>query len=67
MDKLMITEVILMAKQPNKTKAGTNIQHVKQQNQKAAQGQGEYGTEFAQETDAQEIKRKNQKSEQQKK
>ena len=56
-----------MAKQPNKTKAGTNIQHVKQQNQKAAQGQGEYGTEFAQETDAQEIKRKNQKSEQQKK
>ncbi|TXL65868.1 gamma-type small acid-soluble spore protein [Cerasibacillus terrae] len=48
-----------------KSKAGTNVQKVKQQNQKAAQGQ--YGTEFASETDAQSVKQKNQKSEQNKK
>lgn len=61
----MTTEVILMAKNPNKTQAGTNIQKVKEQNQKASQGQ--YGTEFASETDAQEVKRQNQKSQQNKK
>ncbi|WP_405099832.1 gamma-type small acid-soluble spore protein [Oceanobacillus sp. FSL H7-0719] len=54
-----------MAKNPNKTQAGTNIQKVKEQNQKASQGQ--YGTEFASETDAQEVKRQNQKSQQNKK
>ncbi|WP_373895384.1 gamma-type small acid-soluble spore protein [Virgibacillus natechei] len=52
-----------MAKKPNKTDA----QKVKQQNQQAAQGQGQYGTEFASETNAQEVKKKNQKSEQNKK
>jgi len=64
----MTTEVISMANNQNqkKTKAGTNIQKVRQQNQQAAQGQPEYGTEFAQETDPQEIKRKNQKSQQNK-
>lgn len=47
------------------TKAGTNIEHVKERNQQAAQGQ--YGTEFASETNAQDVKEKNQKSEQNKK
>lgn len=47
-----------------KSKAGTNIQKVKQQNQKAAQGQ--YGTEFASETDVQEVKQQNKKSQQNK-
>lgn len=65
MEKLIIAEVILMAKKPNKTAAGTNAQHVKQQNQQAAQGQSQYGTEFASETNAQEVKQQNQKSAQQ--
>ncbi|PAV28168.1 gamma-type small acid-soluble spore protein [Virgibacillus profundi] len=56
-----------MAKKPNKTAAGTNVQKVKQQNQQAAQGQGQYGTEFASETNAQEVKKQNQKSQQNKK
>lgn len=67
MDKLIIAEVILMAKKPNKSAAGTNVQKVKQQNQQAAQGQGQYGTEFASETDAQQVKKQNQKSQQNKK
>lgn len=53
-----------MAKQPNKTQAGTNIQEVKQQNASSAQGQ--YGTEFASETNAQEVKQQNQQAEAQK-
>ncbi|MDG3044243.1 gamma-type small acid-soluble spore protein [Bacillus sp. B6(2022)] len=40
-----------MDKQQNKT----NAQQVKKQNQAAAQG-GQYGTEFASETDAQHVK-----------
>lgn len=56
-----------MAKNKNKTKAGTNVEHVKQQNQQAAQGQSQYGTEFASETNAQEVKKQNQKSQQNKK
>ncbi|GAA0442633.1 MAG: gamma-type small acid-soluble spore protein [Bacillota bacterium] len=57
-----------MAKKPNKTTAGTNVQKVKQQNQQAAQGQGQYGTEFgAEQTNAQEVKQQNQKSQQNKK
>ncbi|GFZ90393.1 hypothetical protein GCM10010978_31780 [Compostibacillus humi] len=48
-----------------KTKAGTNVQHVKQQNQQAAQGQ--YGTEFASETNAQEVRKQNQQSQANKK
>ncbi|MUV38712.1 Small, acid-soluble spore protein gamma-type [Lentibacillus sp. JNUCC-1] len=54
-----------MAKKPNQTQSGTNVQHVKKQNQKAQQGQ--YGTEFASETDVQEVKKRNQKSQQNKK
>jgi small acid-soluble spore protein E (minor gamma-type SASP) len=50
-----------MAKK-NKTSAGTNVNHVKQQNAQAAQGQGQFGTEFASETDAQEVRKQNQKS-----
>ncbi|NNU91454.1 MULTISPECIES: gamma-type small acid-soluble spore protein [Anoxybacillus] len=46
-----------MNKQPNKTVAGTNIQHVKQQNA------GQYGTEFATETDVQHVKQQNAKAE----
>ncbi len=66
MDKLIHAEVIVMAKNnPKKTAAGTNVNKVKQQNQAAAQGQ--YGTEFASETDAQSVKKKNQKSQQNKK
>ncbi|CQR47209.1 Small, acid-soluble spore protein gamma-type [Paraliobacillus sp. PM-2] len=53
-------------KMPNKTTAGTNISKVKQQNQQAKQAQGQYGTEFAAETDAQEVSRQNQKSQQNK-
>lgn len=71
MVKLIIAEVIEMAKkqQPNQTASGTNVQHVKQQNQQAAQGkgQGKFGTEFASETNAQEVKKQNQKSQQNKK
>ncbi len=72
LEKLSNAEVILMAKNPNKTQSGTNVQHVKQQNQKAAQGQqqagqGQYGTEFASETNAQEVRKQNQKSQQNKK
>lgn len=59
--------MILMAKKPNKTAAGTNVQHVKQQNQQAAQGQGQFGTEFASETDAQQVKQQNQQSQAKKK
>lgn len=61
----MTTEVITMAKNPKKSKAGTNVQQVKRQNQMAQQGQ--YETEFASETDAQEVRRKNQQSQQNKK
>ncbi len=69
MVKLISAEVILMAKKPNKTAAGTNIQQVKQQNQQAAQGQsqGQFGTEFASETDAQQVKQQNQQSQAKKK
>ncbi|WP_077324571.1 gamma-type small acid-soluble spore protein [Virgibacillus siamensis] len=58
-----------MAKQqPKKSAAGTNVEQVKKQNQQAAQGQGQYGTEFASEqTNAQQVKKQNQKSQQSKK
>jgi small acid-soluble spore protein E (minor gamma-type SASP) len=59
---LIFVEVITMAKQPNQTQAGTNIQHVKQQNAAGAQGQ-QYGTEFASETNAQEVRQQNQQAE----
>ncbi|MCP3739662.1 gamma-type small acid-soluble spore protein [Rossellomorea sp. BNER] len=51
-----------MAKQPNKTQAGTNVQQVKQQNAQAGQAQQQFGTEFASETNAQEVKQQNQQS-----
>ncbi|MGP4071689.1 gamma-type small acid-soluble spore protein [Piscibacillus sp. B03] len=50
--------------QPNASAAGSNVEKVKQQNQAAEQGQ--YGTEFASETNAQEVKRRNQQSQQKK-
>lgn len=54
-----------MAKQqPKQSAAGTNVQQVKKQNQKAAQGQGEFASE---QTNAQEVKKQNQKSQQSKK
>lgn len=57
-----------MAKNPNKQAAKTDAQQVRQQNQQAAQGQGQFGTEFASEkTNAQEVKKQNQKSQQNKK
>ena len=43
-------EVIIMNN--NQTKTGTNIQKVRQQNA----GQGQFGTEFASETNAQEVR-----------
>ncbi|MBW3110522.1 MULTISPECIES: gamma-type small acid-soluble spore protein [Bacillaceae] len=53
-----------MAKQPNKTQSGTNVQHVKQQNAQAGQAQQQYGTEFASETTAaQHVKQQNQQAE----
>ena len=47
--------MITMAKQPNQTQSGTNIQQVRQQNAASA-GAGQFGTEFASETDVQEVK-----------
>ena len=55
-----------MAKQPNQTQSGTNIQQVRQQNAQsagAAAGQGQFGTEFASETDVQEVRQRNQQAE----
>ncbi len=56
-------------KMPNKTTAGTDVNHVKQQNAQSAgaqQGQN-FMTEFASETNVQEVKMQNQQSEQNKK
>ncbi|AND38716.1 MULTISPECIES: gamma-type small acid-soluble spore protein [Cytobacillus] len=51
-----------MAKQPNQTQAGTNVQEVRQQNAQSA-GQGQFGTEFASETNAAEVRQQNQQAE----
>ncbi|MGR3763299.1 gamma-type small acid-soluble spore protein [Rossellomorea sp. NS-SX7] len=51
-----------MAKQPNKTQAGTSVQHVKQQNAQPGAAQQQYGTEFASETNAQEVRQQNAQS-----
>ncbi|MFL6558231.1 MAG: gamma-type small acid-soluble spore protein, partial [Bacillus sp. (in: firmicutes)] len=49
--------------QPNKTSAGTNIQEVRQQNAQSQSGsQGQFGTEFASETNAAEVRKQNQQS-----
>jgi small acid-soluble spore protein E (minor gamma-type SASP) len=58
----MSVEVIIMAKQPNQTQAGTNVQEVRQQNAQSA-GQGQFGTEFASETNAAEVRQQNQQAE----
>ena len=50
-----------MAKK-KKTTAGTDVSHVQQQNAQSA-GNQQFGTEFASETDAQEVKKQNQQSE----
>lgn len=63
---LRSVEVIIMAKQTNKTSAGTNVNEVRQQNAQSAQGsagQGQFGTEFGSETDAQQVKKQNQQAE----
>ncbi len=54
-----------MAKQPNKTQSGTSVQHVKQQNAQSAGGaqQQQFGTEFASETNAQQVQQQNQQAE----
>ncbi|GIN88273.1 hypothetical protein J6TS2_46590 [Heyndrickxia sporothermodurans] len=55
-----------MANQTNKSQAGTNINEVKQQNAKSAQGtagQGQFGTEFGSETDVQSVRQQNQQAE----
>ncbi|GAB3804127.1 gamma-type small acid-soluble spore protein [Virgibacillus kimchii] len=56
-------------KQQNQNPASkTNAQEVRRQNQQAAQGQGQYGTEYgAEKTNAQEVRKQNQKAEQNKK
>ncbi|MEH7491493.1 gamma-type small acid-soluble spore protein, partial [Neobacillus niacini] len=48
--------------QPNKTSAGTNIQEVRQQNAQSQGSAGQFGTEFASQTDAAEVRRQNQQS-----
>lgn len=51
-----------MAKR-NRTSSGTNVQNVRQQNAQAAQGNSQYGTEFASETDVQQVREQNQQAE----
>lgn len=53
----------MMAKQPNQTQTGTNIQQVRQQNASSAGSQGQFGTEFASETNAQEVRQQNAQAE----
>ena len=48
--------------QPNKTQSGINAQQERQRNAQA--GAGQFGTEFASETNAQEARRQNQQSQQ---
>ncbi len=52
---------------PKKTKANTDVEQVRKQNQQSAQAEpGQYGTEFGEETNVQEVKKQNQKSKQNK-
>src|SRR5699024_3253659 len=63
----MGAEVICKPNNPKNQKAGTNVQKVKKQNQQSKQAEpGQYGTEFAEETDAQYVKKQNRKSQQKK-
>jgi len=65
LDKLLSVEVRNV--KPNQ-KSGTNAKKVRKQNQQSQQAQpGQYGTEFAEETDAQQVKKQNQQSQQNKK
>ncbi|WP_163100638.1 gamma-type small acid-soluble spore protein [Peribacillus alkalitolerans] len=52
-----------MANNNNPTQAGTNVQKVKQQNAASASAAGQFGTEFASETDVQAVKQANQQAE----
>jgi small acid-soluble spore protein E (minor gamma-type SASP) len=72
MVKLKAVEVIdAMAKQKGMNNAGTNAQEVKAQNSAASQGQnqaqGQFQAEFGSETNAQEVRQQNQKSQRNKK
>jgi small acid-soluble spore protein E (minor gamma-type SASP) len=63
--KLISVEVITMAnfnQQPNRTSSGTNIQNVRQQNASSS-GAGQFGTEFASDTDVQEVRERNRQAE----
>lgn len=44
------------------SQSGTNVENVRKQNAKSA-GSGNFGTEFASETDAQQVRQQNQKAE----
>ncbi|HLR64708.1 MAG TPA: gamma-type small acid-soluble spore protein [Pseudogracilibacillus sp.] len=48
---------------PKRTKSGTNIDDVKKQNERAKNPQKkQYDSEFAEETDAKEVRKQNEKS-----
>ncbi|RYL88911.1 gamma-type small acid-soluble spore protein [Sporolactobacillus sp. Y61] len=49
-----------------KTNAGTNVEQVKKQNAQSQSGAGQFGSEFASETNAQEVRQQNKKSQQNK-
>ena len=49
--------------QQNKTQTGTNVQQVRQQNASSAGSSGQFGTEFASQTDVQQVKKQNQQAE----
>ena len=48
--------------QQNRTKTGTNVQQVRQQNAGSAGSSGQFGTEFASQTDVQQVKKQNQQA-----
>ena len=48
--------------QPNKTSAGMNIQQVSNRMLNLLKGRGAYGTEFASETNAQQVRQQNAQS-----
>jgi small acid-soluble spore protein E (minor gamma-type SASP) len=55
---------------PKKSKVGTDVEQVKAQNQQASSGSqqsGQYSAEFGSETNAQEVRKQNQKSQKNKK
>jgi len=63
----MAVEVIDTMAKKGLQNAGTNSQQVRAQNQASAQGQqGQFQSEFASETNAQDVRQKNMKSQQKK-